>query len=652
MTLTDYYADAMTPAELADYEAVKALSSEPPGEAQGGVWKTNWVDQVSRILDAEGEPAVDDFGNPMWHGSWSATINSRNEMIVPPEFTRTGATAANGRLAAPPAVPPPDLEFFAGAWRGSCTYRFTDDPETQEGGDGIEVTSAEFAAMRPGWLEIAEPDENQRLLYDGGGTPYAMASENQLAEVRSMIWLKTDTGTNAAEDITRTYLKMTQSMAYPDAPPQVERVQVKIPRGQKVSPVLYITAAPGEMASLLPVEILIPEVLKDADGYYHETPGKLVNTNQLAIGTLENSFKSTTEPLKDDWIEADPDRFYIRISNPAWAGKGVVKVRVWTQGVESDNADERIRNAHNDDDRSTPDSEVIDLLEAANTGEFKSKSMLLTSNDGDDQHPVDGIADNAKNDRTRKIELDGKLKVELLEGKQAATYQADIEAQVPTEKTVKVTVFVAKDGNGEPVASEAQVGIDFRVLSETMAQAGVKVVRNDPAGDNSYVVKFKPSDAGVSLSGGLGWCLPTGGDSFTSTDHAEKLLDWIDRWFPRQAGEIRCIYVNRMKNFNRGGLTFRDADFQATPKYAGTIWIETDSKTTYVPPHEMMHVLLNAVHDDYQIDYANKRTTWRNFYPEEGIYGSKRIHKHSRGVDIGGKLRTQKDVMISSSYAK
>jgi hypothetical protein len=44
-------------------------------------------------------------------------------------------------------------------------------------------------------------------------------------------------------------------MAYPDAPPQVERVQLKIPRGQKVSPVLYITAAPGEMASLLPFEI-------------------------------------------------------------------------------------------------------------------------------------------------------------------------------------------------------------------------------------------------------------------------------------------------------------------------------------------------------------------------------------------------------------
>jgi hypothetical protein len=153
----------------------------------------------------------------------------------------------------------------------------------------------------------------------------------------------------------------------------------------------------GKAKVLLPFEILIPEI--NAQGTY---TGKLVSASKLAIGTLENSFESTaTRPLKADWIEEDPDRFYIRMTYPGHSGKGPIKVRVWT---DSDGTD------YDDDNRSSAESEVVDLIEEGTTGVFTSKSMLLTSNDGDDDHPVDGVGDDAKNDRTRKIALGGKVK--------------------------------------------------------------------------------------------------------------------------------------------------------------------------------------------------------------------------------------------------
>ena len=143
-----------------------------------------------------------------------------------------------------------------------------------------------------------------------------------------------------------------------------------------------------------------------------------------------------------------------------------------------------------------------------------------------------------------------------------------------------------------------------------MAQVGVKVVRNDPAGDNSCIVRFKPSDAGVSLSGGLGWKIPEVGRSLSSKEEAANLLDWIDQRYPSQAGEIRCIGVNYLKDWKTGGLTFRDADFQGAPKYAGTSWIEMDCKNDCVLLHEILHVLLNAEHNQYSAEYDDGRNIW------------------------------------------
>jgi len=386
--------------------------------------------------------------------------------------------------------------------------------------------------------------------------------------------------------------------------------------------------------NLLPVEILIPEFTRGSNRSWSPT-GKLLPTNKLAIGALENSFDPVnTRPLKANWIEADPDRFYIRVSDPRQSGKGPFRVRVWTTTAGSVGYD--------DDDRSTANSEVVELIEAGNSGVFISKSMLLTSNDGDDQHPVDTVADNAKNDRTRRIGLGGKLKIELLEHKPAATYNADIEAEVPIEKTVKIKAFVATI-NGAQVTPDANIDTDLKILQETMAQVGVKIVRSDP------VVKFNHTDAGIDLSNGLTVSIP-------NVQEAGALFNWVSA--RRASDEISFIYVNDLNNID-AGVAFRAADFPTQPNYVGHVLMEQVIRKRYTVAHEILHVLLDAEHftpplgtPDFSIDYYNIRKTWSGGPDDVGIMGRKRISKRDRGREINGNLETQKDKMFLSPYAK
>lgn len=374
-----------------------------------------------------------------------------------------------------------------------------------------------------------------------------------------------------------------------------------------------------------PVEILIPELKKSAFDDFYETE-KLVGTTKLAIATLENSFRDQDDrPLKDDSIEADWDRFYIRVTDPSHSGKGPYRVRVWTNtpGVSG----------YDDDDRTDPAfSQIVELTEKGNTGVFTSESMLLHSNDGDNS-PFAFVKR-----RGFKIGLGGKLKVELLEHKAAATYNADIEAEVPVEKTVKIKVFVATK-NGVQVTSNADIDTDLQVLQETMAQAGVKIVRTG-------VVQFTETDAGIDLSDGLK-------ASVKNVEEAWSLFNWVhDR---RASDEISYIYIN-WRQGGSGGLAFRKADFPTALNYQGHILMEQDQRARYIVAHEMLHILLNAEHGalvfgkprgptDYLTEFNHIRMNWRNLLPEAGIYGSKRITKY--------KLGRQKDgIFLNTQYVK
>ena len=128
---------------------------------------------------------------------------------------------------------------------------------------------------------------------------------------------------------------------------------------------------------LLPVEILD----KDKKAVNKLKVGKMSETGVLS-GTVAS-------PTLD--IEKDSDRFYVRIPGAASMAPSSIKVAT----VENPDA------SYNDD------ATEIDLQVEGN--DLITKSMLLTSDDVDDAYHVDGIADNAKNDRTHKIQLGGKL---------------------------------------------------------------------------------------------------------------------------------------------------------------------------------------------------------------------------------------------------
>ncbi len=399
----------------------------------------------------------------------------------------------------------------------------------------------------------------------------------------------------------------------------VNREELQFPwEGQPDRTEQYQQQIATKSAQLLPIEIVIPKLNTQGS----ET-GELQSTTNLSVGTLENSFDSTaSRNLVADWIEEDRDRFYIRVTDPGKSGQGPLRVRVWTdsEGTEYD-----------DDSRISPDSNVVELQEEGTTGVFISKSMLLVSNDGDDDHSVDGVADDDKNDRTRLIALGGKINVEFLENGQTPNYEADIEATTPVIKTVKVKVWVAKTallGTPTPVVNTATVEADLKSIRETFAQAGIKVV------SNPTIVEFNESDAGIDLS-------PTGFDYLTNgshlTDEAKAVFDWIDAGSQRAADEISIIYVNFMTTnwYSSGangprGLAYINKMF-SPPKYANHLIIAADYRLRYTAPHELLHILLDAEHSDFLTEHNHIRMTFSgdNGSNAAGIEGRKRISKRS-----------------------
>ncbi len=383
---------------------------------------------------------------------------------------------------------------------------------------------------------------------------------------------------------------------------------------------------------LLPIEILVPRLKKNQDGsesFDYDANGspKLKSASRLAIGTLENSFETSQQrPLKADWIEQDPDHFYVRVTDPAHSGTGPMKVRVWTDSEGSD---------YDDDDRSSTDSNVVDLYEEGTTGVFKSKALLLVSNDGDDQEIVDYAADNAPNDRTWKIAVGGALKVEFLGYKQGPSYVADIESSVPVVRSIKLKVFVPKIallGPPTPVIDTPSVTEDLRIVKETFAQAGIRIV-------GESVVEFDDSAAGIAL--GINGFTVSGE---TPSPEGEALFNWVDANGLRGADEIGIVYANYLSSGALSGDSGLRAlayivKNNADPKYAGYAVVSVARKARYTLAHELLHVLLNAEHlpgtDDFPAEFANIRMTWSGGPDEPGVLGRKRITKRLNGKQVG-----------------
>ena len=217
--------------------------------------------------------------------------------------------------------------------------------------------------------------------------------------------------------------------------------------------------------TLLPIEI----VDKDKKAVTKLKVGKMAET-----GVLSGTGSSATLD-----IDKDSDRFYVRI--PGAASMGAVSIKVAT--VENPDT------AYNDDE-----TEIEMQVEG---NDLITKSMLLVSDDTDDDHQVDSIADDAKNDRTHKIQLGGKFQVKSIKIS-GTDHQADIKTLVQVKKTFDINIVILRDklqsAGGVPLISTNDVQSFWKIANERYSQVGVKV--------NIQSLEIKDPPTGVDLTDG------------------------------------------------------------------------------------------------------------------------------------------------------
>ena len=269
--------------------------------------------------------------------------------------------------------------------------------------------------------------------------------------------------------------------------------------------------------------------------------------------------------VKANFIDLDPDKFYVRVNDQSKNGSGTITIKLSSDGPGTDY-----------DDNATE----IDLTETgANTGIFETESLLLMSGDVDDNHPVGGIDDDTKNDRTHKVALDATVMVEYPSGTPICTTTATSSA----DKTVTLHVNILKvDGAG--VLDAAAVEGDMKQIVERFAQ--IQIIVN-------YTIEspVEPPE-GVNLSDGLDEHLaPDAGGIIPMTVEEKNLLGAAAL---RTASEddIEVYYVNSL-SLDSLGLAF-GASNVPDAKYKNSVILSRLRYPYAVPAHEVGHVLLDT----------------------------------------------------------
>lgn len=243
-----------------DYHQDK-LTLASPSET---LWITNWQDHVSQVLDASNKPVTDGDGKPVLHGKWSGEYNNKVPIYIDGTTFINGVSVWNDRLDSLPDSAP-DVSPFMGKYQGGETYSFTDAPDNGESG-GIQITKSQFEGLRGLWQNIEAGglnSEGTREQYDPIGRGRSAGAGQQLA-----FWLKTDNGQPAANDIKRTYLKVTTGGSNSSAP-TVEAKQFTIPKGKITSEIVLLEPDSGQTQRLVPmatiqVDSFIPQLYINA----------------------------------------------------------------------------------------------------------------------------------------------------------------------------------------------------------------------------------------------------------------------------------------------------------------------------------------------------------------------------------------------------
>jgi len=290
----------------------------------------------------------------------------------------------------------------------------------------------------------------------------------------------------------------------------------------------------------------------------------------LAVAKWENAFErsGTTLPpviqVKGDFIDQDPDRFFVSVRDPA--------------GNKNPNVQDTIK-VHISTSSDTGNDIVLKEV-LNNTGLFYSDYLLLTS---------------VKVDKT-KTGTSGFF-VKLGDTVEAAYDWQAVTATVPVQKVVKLNILILfnkklQDG-GKLVASKNSVEGDVNWANQIYAPLGIRF-------KVEYPIKQADPPRGVDLSNGLEEATNGG----PSTE--EKAL--FDAGYQSAAdNDIEVWYVNYLADngvdSHIGGEAFPESRNGVNAKYVDSIIISEKNLTYRTLAHEIGHILLNAGgHPDGKVD--------------------------------------------------
>jgi hypothetical protein len=330
--------------------------------------------------------------------------------------------------------------------------------------------------------------------------------------------------------------------------------------------------------------------------------------SKLKIGKMsETGVLSGIEASAMLDIDRDSDRFFVRVKGGAALGGISVKVST-TDNPEA---------AYNDN------VTQIDLV--PDGADAVSKSMLLVSDDVDDDHPVDSIADDVTGDRTHKIQLGGNFKIEEIKIGTGAWQALGTKVPVPFEKTVNVRLVNCKYGvlRG-PCWNPSEITFLKAVLKERYAQVGIKLNFSEAAGSwIGFSGWLDPGEFPIEVIGEV-------------LDIPQLTKDIIDDGPVISQNEV-AFYLVRRLNLPGTDLAYGVA---IPPKYLSFENIDYGNKILigsmdagysqhFTGSHELLHILTDAKHGDFQTEFDDNKMLWHTPGSRmDTINSTKRVSKN------------------------
>ncbi len=334
---------------------------------------------------------------------------------------------------------------------------------------------------------------------------------------------------------------------------------------------------------------------------------------ELEIAKWNNAFtvSGLNAALRPNFINLDPDRFCVRVTDISHCGAGSVSLLLKTTGGDSN---------HNEKDR------PLDLYEtSAASGVFVSTNMILVSDEVDDVFSNSSVpTDNSRNDRTHRASPGGKVIVKYPE---TGPTKGSKEIGVYLFGSVHVIPIIMRGTvNGNPLSTVSQVVGVLEHARERFWQIGIDLtwstpeICNPPAGmdlTDEFLVRTDPTNR--VLTACARQLIATVGTAGNTNDiHLIFLANPMDGTLPLSGFSTFSSALDPIENdylFN----SFLNVTEFADTVYGGTI-----------VAHELGHLLTNAGHDTIN--------PWRlmYFHPwETSVTGTKRL-TNAEGTTIKG----------------